>query len=334
MDMITAMSYNKMNVLHWHIVDGNSFPYQSEFYPELSLYGAYHPNLVYTSSQIKNLISFANDHGVRVLPEFDMPSHATSWGYFYDFMILNCFPRSPDPYDYSGIWSGNPMDPTNPQVYSLVENFLAEVTTVFVDNWFHLGGDEVFYQCWNTSAINQYMAQNGIKTYQELEAIFISKVNSHIKENFPRNLIYWQEVFQSTSPFIGNAVDVWKDAATISNVIKQNIYAIQSFGWYLNELQQQWTDYYAEDPVPPNTPINLQQYVIGGEASIWGEGADATNIFQRVWPRACAVAERLWSPASMKNANQAVPRLAIHRCRLVNRGIPAEPFQPDPGCYL
>jgi len=332
MTTISAMSYHKMNVLHWHIVDGQSFPYQSQVYPQLSAFGAYKPDLIYTINQIRNIISFANDHGVRVLPEFDMPAHATSWGFAYEYMIVNCYKRS-GPFDFNDGWGDCPMDPTNPEVYTFVQNFLKEVTSVFPDNWLHLGGDEVPYQCWNTTAINQYMAQNGIKTYQALEALFISKVNAYIKANFNKNLIYWQEVFQSTSPFIGTAVDVWKDAPTLSNVISKDINAIQSFGWYLDHLQQAWSDYYIEDPIPPNTPVDLQKYVLGGEASMWGETADSTNIHQKVWPRASAVAERLWSPASVKNVNDAIPRLAIHRCRLVNRGIPAEPFQPGPGCY-
>jgi hexosaminidase len=332
METISAMAYNKMNVLHWHIVDGQSFPYQSSVYPLLSEYGSYRPDLIYSVADIKKIISFANDNGVRILPEFDMPAHATSWGFAYEYMIINCFKRSND-FDFGDGWGDCPMDPTNTAVYTFIQNFLTEAATVFPDNWLHLGGDEVNYQCWNTSAINQYMAQNGIKTYNQLEALFIQKVNSFIKAHLNRNLIYWQEVFQSTTPFIGNAVDVWKDAPTLANVIRQDLNAIQSFGWYLDHLDDDWSTYYKQDPIPPNTPANLQKFVLGGEASMWGETVDSTNIHQKVWPRASAVAERLWSPASVNNINTAIPRLAYHRCRLVNRGIPAEPFQPGPGCY-
>jgi len=326
------MAYNKFNTLHWHIVDGQSFPYQSAVYPYLSQYGAYKPDLVYTIGDIKTIISYANDRGVRVLPEFDMPAHATSWGFYYEYLTINCFQRS-NIFDFGDLWGDDPMDPTNPAVYTFVQNFLMEVSTVFPDNWLHLGGDEVFLQCWNTTAINQYMAQNGITSYNQLEALFIQKINTFVKNSFSRNLIYWQEVFQNASPFIGTAVDVWKDATTLSNVIAQKIYAIQSFGWYLDHLNDNWVTFYQEDPIPANTPVNLVQYVIGGETSMWGETVDETNLHQKVWPRASSVAERLWSPKNITDPNAALPRLAVHRCRMVSRGIPAAPFQPGPGCY-
>jgi len=326
------MSYSKMNVLHWHIVDGQSFAYQSDVYPNLSQYGAYRPDQTYSISSIKSIIAFANDHGVRVLPEFDMPSHATSWGWGYPFMTAPCYDRQ-NPYDFNDLWGDNPMDPTNPDVYTFIQNFLMEVATVFPDNWLHLGGDEVSFHCWNIPRINNWMAQNGIKTYNDLEVYFIQKVNSFVKANLNRNLIYWQEVFQNASPFIGTAVDIWKDANTLSAVINQKINAIQSYGWYLDHFDDSWQTFYQMEPIPPNTTVSLQQYVIGGETSMWGEVVDETNLHSQIWPRAAAIAERLWSPKTVTDLNLAIPRLAIHRCRYVLRGIPAGPFQPGPGCY-
>jgi len=261
-----------------------------------------------------------------------MPAHATSWGFAYEYLIIPCFKRSND-YDFNDLWADCPMDPTNSQVYTFLQNFLMEVSTTFPDKWLHLGGDEVIYSCWNTTNINQFMKDNGINSYELLEAYFIQKINTYIKDNFDRNLIYWQEVFQSTSPFIGTAVDVWKDAATLVNVIKQNINAIQSFGWYLDHLQDDWTTFYKQDPIPQGTPVDMQKYVLGGETSMWGESVDSNNIHQRIWPRASAVAERLWSLSTVTDATAAVPRLSIHRCRMVSRGIPVSPFQPGPGCY-
>jgi hexosaminidase len=332
LETISAMAYSKLNTLHWHIVDGQSFPYQSAVYPMLSLSGAYRQNQVYSIADIKKIISFANDNGIRVLPEFDMPAHASSWGFGYDFMTIKCFGRAND-FDFNDGWGDSPMDPTNPAVYTFLENFLTEASTIFPDNWLHLGGDEVNYQCWNTTAINQYMAQNGIKTYQDLETMFIAKVNTFIKGSLNKNLIYWQEVFQHTSPFIGSAVDVWIDANTLSSVIAKQIQAIQSFGWYLDHLNDNWATFYKQEPIPPNTPPALEKYVIGGEASMWGETVDSTNIHQKVWPRACSAAERLWSAKTVNDTSAAIPRLSIHRCRYVQRGIPAQPFQPGPGCY-
>jgi len=326
------MSYSKLNTLHWHLVDGQSFPYESKVFPLLAQEGAYRSNQVFTQESVKQIIAFGNDHGVRILPEFDMPAHATSWGFGYDFMTVKCYGRR-DPYDFNDGWGDDPMDPSNPKVYQFIEDFLTEAASVFPDDWLHLGGDEINYKCWNTTVINQYMKDHGFKTYNELEADFIKQINAFIKSKLNKNLVYWQEVFQNTSPFIGTAVDVWINAPPLTQAIKQGIKAIQSFGWYLDHLNDDWSTYYNQEPIPNGVTPEQAKLVLGGEGSMWGETVDDTNIHQRVWTRASAIAERLWSPQSVRNQTSAIPRLAQHRCRYVKRGIPAEPFQPGPGCY-
>jgi len=225
------------------------------------------------------------------------------------------------------------MDPSNPMVYDFVQNFLQEVSTLFPDNWLHLGGDEINYNCWNTTAINAFMKEHNIKTAKDLEAYFITVINNFVKKNLNKQMAYWQEVFESTSPFIGNAVDIWLNANALATVISQGKYAIQSFGWYLDHLDSDWYDFYKQDPVPPNAPADQIKFILGGEASMWAETVDVTNLHQKVWPRASSVAERLWSPKSVTDQVSAIHRLSQQRCRLVTRGIPASPFQPGPGCY-
>jgi len=305
---------------------------ESIIYPLLSLEGSYRPNQIYTQANVISIVSFANDHGVRVVPEFDMPAHASSWGFGYDFMTLKCYTRR-DPYDFNDGWGDDPMNPINPMVYDFVQNFLSEVATLFPDNWLHLGGDEINYNCWNTTEINEYMKENNILTYKALEAYFISNINNYIKKNLNKQMVYWQEVYANTSPFIGNAVDIWLDAHTLAKAINQSTYAIQSFGWYLDNLSADWYNFYKQDPVPANVTQDKIKFVLGGEASMWAETVDVTNIHQKVWPRTAAVAERLWSPATVKDMVSAIQRLSQHRCRYVKRGIPASPFQPGPGCY-
>jgi len=172
-----------------------------------------------------------------------------------------------------------------------------------------------------------------LKRTMNLKSKFIMQINTFIKAKLNRNLVYWQEVYQETTPFIGTAVDIWKDAATLSQVIKQGIAAIQSFGWYLDHLDDDWDTYYKQEPVPAGTSPAQAKLILGGEGSMWAETVDSTNIHQKVWPRAAAVAERLWSPATVRDVTAAIPRLSHHRCRYVQRGIPAQPFQPGPGCY-
>uniref|UniRef100_A0A6B2L2T5 Beta-hexosaminidase n=1 Tax=Arcella intermedia TaxID=1963864 RepID=A0A6B2L2T5_9EUKA len=332
LDIIAGCSYSKINTLHWHVIDGQSFPLESKVYPLLNLEGAYRLDQTYSQEDVAKIVSYANDHGVRVVPEFDMPAHATSWGFGYDFMTVKCYQRAND-YDFNDGWGDDPMDPTNPEVYQFIQNFLTEMASLFPDNWFHLGGDEVNQQCWNTTAINQYMKDHNIASYDELETLFIKNVNEFVRAKLNKKLAYWQEVFQHTTPFIGDAVDVWIDSNTLKSVITKGIPAIQSFGWYLDHLGDDWYQFYKQEPIPAGVTPAQAALVLGGEGSMWSETVDNTNFHQKVWTRVSAIAERLWSPKTVTDQEDAVMRLSHHRCRYNVRGIPAEPFQPGPGCY-
>lgn len=118
----------------------------------------------------------------------------------------------------------------------------------------------------------------------------------------------------------------------MANVTKSGYFALLSSPWYLNVISYGSADiwsFYAADPHDFPGSDAQKSLVIGGELSMWSEWVDSTNLQSRTWPRGSAVAERLWSAASVTDVVDAAARLEVHRCRLLARGVPAEPIGPS-----
>lgn len=143
-----------MNVFHWHIVDDQSFPYVSYTYPELTEFGAYDPyNHIYTNADVKDIIEFGRQRGIRVVPEFDSPGHTLSWGKAVP-ILTPCYSGSKANGEFG------PIDPSNNQSYIFLEKFIKELVTVFPDKYLHLGGDEVDFSCWFDLILNFSLSLN------------------------------------------------------------------------------------------------------------------------------------------------------------------------------
>ncbi|GBP50510.1 Beta-hexosaminidase subunit beta [Eumeta japonica] len=319
--ILDAMSYSKLNVLHWHIVDDQSFPYYSERFPNLSDMGAYHWSAVYRPGDVQRVVHAARDRGIRVLPEFDVPGHTRSWGVAYPSLLTKCYVGN----SMNGL---GPMDPTNRQVYDMLKDLFAELRQVFPEKYFHVGGDEVDLSCWASNPqIEDYMLKNNISSTNQLHALFMNTTIPLLSAGtIP---VVWQEVFDERVPLPnGTLVQVWISNSRdyLRNVLSSGHRVVYSTCWYLDHLKSggDWGDFYACDPREVLRDSSLENDIIGGEACMWGEVVDDTNLATRVWPRAAAVAERLWSAAGGAAA-AARHRLEEHACRLRRRGIPAQP---------
>ncbi|XP_043933385.1 beta-hexosaminidase subunit alpha-like [Protopterus annectens] len=329
-ETLDAMAYNKFNVFHWHIVDDPSFPYESYTFPDLSRKGAYHPQThVYTFHDVMKVIEYGRLWGIRVIPEFDTPGHTASWGKGQPDLLTPCY-RKTEP---SGKYG--PVNPIMNSTYSFMTQIFKEVSTVFPDSFIHLGGDEVDFTCWKSNPdIQNFMKQQGFGTdYRKLESFYIEKLLD-IVSRYGKNYIVWQEVFDNKVKVKPDTViHVWKGTSSQYNVSLANITgaglkALLSAPWYLNVISygQDWRNAYEVEPIHFNGTAKQKKLVIGGEACMWGEYVDTTNLTPRLWPRAGAVAERLWSHASVRNVSDAYIRLSEFRCQLLRRGIRAQPL--------
>uniref|UniRef100_A0A8C2WDM2 Beta-hexosaminidase n=1 Tax=Cyclopterus lumpus TaxID=8103 RepID=A0A8C2WDM2_CYCLU len=324
---LDAMAYSKFNVFHWHIVDDPSFPYQSQTFPDLSRKGAFHPMThIYTQSDVRRVISHARLRGIRVLPEFDSPGHTKSWGKGQSDLLTPCYSGSTP----SGAFG--PVNPALPSTYQFMATLLKEVSSVFPDSYIHLGGDEVNFSCWKSNPdVRAFMQKMGFGVdFTKLEAFYMENI-VNITTFLNKTAIVWQDVFDyhelRSSPSV---VEVWKDGCylcEVRRVANVGLRVILASPWYLDQPgpTHNWARFY--------TPLNFsgtaeqKKLVIGGEVCMWGEYVDATNLTPRLWPRASAAAERLWSDEKQTSSvDKAFPRLQDFRCKLVRRGIRAEPL--------
>lgn len=330
-ETLDAMAYNKMNVLHWHVTDDQSFPFVSRVFPTLSEEGAFDPEThVYKPADVQYVIDEAAARGIRVMAEFDTPGHTRSWGEAFPELLTTCY-NGQVPNGRLG-----PVDPSRNESFTFLAHFFSEVARVFPDQYLHLGGDEVSFLCWMSNPnITSFMREMGIPMrYDKLEEYYIQRLLKIIQE-LRKSYIVWQEVFDNKVQIAPDTVvHVWKQPQELemASVTAAGYRALLSACWYLDHISygNDWTKYYICDPQNfPGTPVQ-KSLVIGGEACVWGEYVDATNLISRTWPRASAVAERLWSPITAKSAKKAAPRFEEHRCRMMRRGLLVEP-QNGPG---
>jgi len=336
-DNLDLMEMNKLNVFHWHMTDDPSFPYVSKKFPELSAKGAWHPTIaVYTQEDVADIIEYARMRGIRVVSEFDTPGHTQSFEPGHPGLLTECYDG-----DKKNGYLG-PMNPTKKRVYAFVEELFEEITQVFPDKYVHLGGDEVDYKCWKSNPdITEFMNKwNLTGQYAKLESIYIKKLLDIIS-SFPtkNGYIVWQEVFDNGVKVKNDTIiHVWKGQWEweMAKVTSSGLRAILSSPWYLNYINYgaDWTKYYLADPMDFFGGAKQKELVLGGEACLWGEFVNSVNLIPRLWPRASAVAERLWSPASVRNTQEAKHRIQEMECRMIQRGYPVEPINGPGFCNV
>lgn len=302
---LDGMASVKFNVLHWHLSDDQGFRVESKVFPRLQQLGS--DGLYYSQDQIREVIAWARDRGIRVVPEFEMPGHATA--------ILAAYPElaaAPGPYQIERAWGiFDPiMDPTNEALYTFLDGFLGEMSGLFPDPYLHIGGDEVNGKQWTASPrIQEFIRQHGWKTNHDLQAYFNQRVQKILTRHGKR-MMGWDEIFHPSLPK-DIVIQSWRGQDSLAETSRQGYQGILSFGYYLDHMQTA-AFHYAVDPLAgkaASLTAGEQARILGGEACMWAEYVTAETVDSRIWPRAAAIAERLWSPQSVTDVASMYQRM-------------------------
>src|SRR6266699_6279 len=314
---LDGMEALKLDVFHWHLSDNQGFRVESKSFPKLQELGS--AGLYYTQVEIRDVIAYARDRGIRVVPEFDMPGHSTSWFVGYPELA-----SAPGPYEIERRWGvfDAAMDPTKESTYKFLDRFIEEMAKLFPDQFFHVGGDEVNGKQWDANKeIQEFMRAHGIQNNQALQAYFNKRLQP-IVEKHGKSMIGWDEILDPTLPK-DITVQSWRGQASLAAAAKQGYRGILSNGYYL-DLGWPASRHYAVDPISgdaANLSPEEQKRILGGESCIWAEYVDAQNIDSRIWPRNASIAERLWSPADVRDPASMYARLDFVATRLEWLGL-------------
>src|SRR5882762_6650877 len=314
---IDGMEAVKMNVFHWHLSENQGFRVESRKYPKLHELGS--DSLYYTQDEIRDLIAYARDRGICVVPEFDMPGHSTAW-----FVGHPELASGKGPYEIERRWGifDAAMDPTSERVYKLLDDFISEMAKTFPDRFFHIGGDEVNGKEWDANPkIQAYMKAHGIKNGQGLQAYFSGRVQKLVVKH-GKVVVGWDEVLV---PGVPNDIVIqsWRGPASLAQAAKQGYRGILSNGYYL-DLGWPAARHYAIDPMggdAANLAPEEKQRILGGESCMWAEYVNPENVDSRIWPRNAAIAERLWSPQEVRDPASMYARLDFISARLEWLGL-------------
>jgi hexosaminidase len=304
---LDAMAAVKLNVFHWHLTEDQGFRVESKKFPKLHQLGS--DGNYYTQEQVREIIAYARERGIRVVPEFDIPGHSTSWLVGYPELG-----SAPGPYSIE-------RHPTREEVYKFLDTFLGEMAGLFPDAYLHIGGDENEGKQWDRNPkIQAYMKAKGIKDNHALQAYFNQRLLK-ILQKHGKKMIGWDEILQPELPK-DVVIHSWRGTAALAEAARKGYDGILSNGYYI-DLIQPASQHYVPDPLPADSTLTPEEakHILGGEATMWAEWVTPETIDSRIWPRTAAIAERLWSPRTVTDVNDMYRRLAAISLQLEEFGL-------------
>lgn len=308
---LDAMAAVKLNVFHWHLTEDQGFRVESKLYPGLT--GSGSDGLFYTQEQVREIVEYARARGIRVVPEFDMPGHTRSWLVGYPDLSSD-----PGPYTIRREFGVEDvaMDPTKESTYKFIDAFLGEMATLFPDPYLHLGGDETPGTQWKKNEhVLAFMHEHNFKTTDELQTYFSQRVLELAKKH-GKHMVGWDEILNPALP-TDAIIHSWRGSKSLYDAAQRGYQGILSQPYYLDHMKTT-DEYYLADPLPDGSTLTAEQskLILGGEACMWGEHVNELSMDSRIWPRTAAIAERFWSPGSVRNVDDMYRRLWVQSLRI------------------
>jgi len=313
--LVTSMTFAKMNTLHWHITDDQSFPFCSERYPRLCQDGAFSDFERYTVEDLQEIVEYSRERGVRVMAELDVPGHTKGICTGYPDVCVD---------------SGKIIAPGT-KAGNIIDGLLEEFRDIFPDSMVHLGGDEVRFQLWEEDPGTVKYLEKHNKTSKEAYLEFV--LGAHAKA---RDLgfigVGWFEILANFASELSSETVIARWIGTNKEVVQNGLRSIDSDQsmWYLDHLGVSFLQAYQHEPCDSLTEAECR-LVIGGGGCMWGETVDTSDLDSTVWPRLAAIAERLWSPRELpedySRDASLLTRANIFRCNVLHpRRVGAAPI--------
>lgn len=302
---LDAMAAVKLNVFHWHLADDQGFRVESRLFPKLQQLGS--DGNFYTQDEIRQVVAYARDRGIRVVPEFDIPGHTSAWFAGYPELA-----SAPGPFHIERSWGifQPTMNPASEETYRFLDALIGEIAALFPDPFFHIGGDEVDDTEWkNSPEIQAFARTHNLATSRDLHAYFNHRLQDILRRH-GKTMIGWDEVL---APGLAQdtVIQSWRGQESLAEASRKGYRGVLSFGYYLDYLLPA-SAHYAVDPLSgAAAALGAAEAarILGGEACMWSEYVSPETVDSRIWPRMAAIAERLWSPREVTDVNSMYARM-------------------------
>ncbi|MCV9388769.1 beta-N-acetylhexosaminidase [Reichenbachiella ulvae] len=350
-EYIDNMAMHKLNTFHWHLTEDQGWRIEIKQYPKLTEIGAYRKESLtitrrnqpkeydgkryggfYTQEEIKEVVAYAADRYITVIPEIELPGHATAA--IASYPELGTSGERPEVETDWGIFPD--IFNVNDETFVFLENVLSEVIELFPSKYIHIGGDEAMKVQWEESEeIQAKIKELGLKDEHELQSYFITRIEKFVNSK-GRQIIGWDEILEGgLAP--NAAVMSWRGesggiaAAKSKHKVVMSPYQHLYLDYHQGDPAFEPTvigplltleDVYAYDPLPDTLTEEEKTYIMGAQANVWTEYMPTEDQMEyMVYPRASALAELVWTPKSNKDWSQFQQKIPTHLDRLEERDV-------------